>query len=787
MRALDAKLRNDLWRLRGQVIAIAVVLAAASAIYVLSAGTHASLTRARDDYYAQFGFADVFSELTRAPADIVERVEAIPGVTRAEGGIRQFAMVDLPGSDVPTRAIIHSIDEHRPRRINRISLRAGRLPAPDEPDEIVADEAFAEANGLRLGDTLAAVIYGKRQELRIVGIGLAPDHVFSIAPGELVPDNRRFGVLWMGGRALEAATDRVGAINTLVVALDPDVVTGEVMRSIDQLLEPYGGTGAYAREDQISHALLDSELKQLDALTQVIPPVFLLVATFLVLVVLGRLIGTERAQIGLMKAFGYSNTAIAWHYCKLALVIAVLASVMGSVAGVWMGGSMTELYARYYRFPVLEYRIDPAVLLTATTLALGSALLGAMMGVRPAVTIGPADALAPPPPPIYHDGPLEQLARHARLSPGGLMIVRHIARWPGRAMLTAGGVALSMGLLFATVQFHDSSSFMIRTFFVRAQSQDLTVTFTHPRNHGALHELAALRGVIRVEAVRAVPVRLSHANRTERASIESVSPQSLLSARIDGNGTRIDLPPQGLMLSRQLASQLGVRAGTAVMVEVLDGERTSSTHRVSSVVDEYIGARAYASEDTLLAITRDGLPASGALLRIDFDKRGEILKELGGMPGVLGVSERSAAFELFEAMIDDNLYTMLFVFVAFASAIVVGVVYNSARILFSERAHELATLRVLGYHRSEVAAILLGELALLVLLAIPFGCVLGFGLGRLMTAMFSSDLFRIPFAPERSTYGLSVVVVIAAAAATCALVARRVLTLDLVRVLKARE
>ena len=787
MKALDRKLLNDLWHLRGQVLAIAVVLAAASAIYVLSAGTHASLTRARDVYYAQNGFADVFAEMTRAPADIVERAAVIPGVARAEGGIRQLAMIDMPGTDAPMRAVVNSIDDRRTRRINRITLKSGRLPLPDAADEIVADEAFAEANALGPGDRIAAVIYGKRQDLRIVGIGLAPDHIFSIAPGDLVPDNSRFGVLWMGQRALEAATDRVGGINTLVLILAPDAVPGEVIRQLDHLLEPYGGTGAYAREDQISHALLDSELKQLDALTRVIPPVFLLVATFLVLVVLGRLIRTERGQIGLMKAFGYANAAVGWHYAKFALVIAVLASVIGCGAGVWMGHAMTDLYARYYRFPVLEFLLDPAVFLIAVVLALGASLLGALVGARSAVGITPAQALAPPPPPIYHDGPLERLAVRARLSPGGLMIIRHIARWPARAAMTTSGVALSLGLLFATIQFHDSSSHMIRTFFIRAQAQDLTVTFTHPRNEAALHELAKLPGVIRVEAVRAVPVRLSHANRTERAAIESADNDSRLSARIDRDGAHLALPPAGLMLSRQLADQLGVTTGAAISVEVLDGKRTRGNYRVASVVDEFIGARAYADAQTLMQITREALPASGALLRIDQNRRAELLARLDEMPGVLGVSERSAALALFEAMIDDNLYTMLFVFVGFASAIVVGVVYNSARILLSERAHELATLRVLGYHRSEVAAILVGELALLVVLAIPLGCLAGVGLGRLMTAMFSSDLFRIPFAPERATYGLSIIVVLAAAAITCALVARRVLALDLVRVLKARE
>ena len=467
MNALDTKRLRDLWRLRGQVLAIAVVLAAAAAIFVLSAGTHASLTLTRDVYYARNGFADVFAELTRAPADNTERAAAIPGVAKVEGGIRQLATLDMPGRHEPMRAIVNSVPEYRPRQINRVTLLQGRMPSPDAAGEIVADEAFAEANTLRPGDTIDAVIYGKRQTLRIVGIGLAPDHIFSIAPGELVPDNRRFGVLWMGERALAAATDRVDAINTLVVLLERDAGLGEVIR-------------------------------QLDALTRVIPPVFLVVATFIVLVVLGRLIRTERAQIGLMKAFGYSNAAIGWHYGKFALVIAILASVLGCAAGVWMGRAMT-------------------------------------------------------------------------------------------------------GLLFATLQFHDSSRFMIQTFFVRAQAQELTVTFTQPRNEQALHELEQLPGVIRVEPVRAVPVRLSFAKRCERAVIESVSVASQLSARIDRNGAKLAVPPQGLMLSRQLADQLGVKSGAAITVQLLDGERTSTAHRVASVVDEVIGARAYAAEDTLLA------------------------------------------------------------------------------------------------------------------------------------------------------------------------------------------
>ena len=241
------------------------------------------------------------------------------------------------------------------------------------------------------------------------------------------------------------------------------------------------------------------------------------------------------------------------------------------------------------------------------------------------------------------------------------------------------------------------------------------------------------------------------------------------------------------MLSSQLARQLQVEAGDNVLVEMLGGRRTTKLMPVTSIVEEFIGAQAYAGASTLSQITRDASPVGAANLRIDALQRDAILTRLKEMPLALGVNERAAAFQKFEEVIDENIFTMLAFYIAFASAIAVGVVYNSARILFSERAHELATLRVLGYFRSEVGLVLVGELALLVALAVPFGCIIGYWLAQLMTLMFSSDLFRLPFDPLRSSYGNAVIIVLIAAMLTALIVSRRVMRWDMVRVLKARE
>ncbi len=787
MRALDLKLLRDLWRLRGQALAIALVLAAATSTFVLSMGVSRSLAETRDAYYSRNNFADVFVEMTRAPRSVVDRIAAIEGVGQVEGRIQQYASLDMPGRIIPVRALINSVDEHGYNRLNLITLREGRLPRAGAPQEVVVDEAFAQANALGIGDDVAALIYGSRQPLRIVGIGLAPDFIYSLAPGDLVPDNTRLGIFWMGEEALEAATDRKEAINSLSLTLQRGASEAEVIRKVDNIVAPYGGAGAYGRADHVSHAFVANEMAQLDAMTQVIPPVFLIVATFLVYIVLGRLIRTERTQIGLLKAFGYSDWAIAAHYLKFSLVVAGLATLGGALAGIWMGRAMTELYLEFFRFPFLEYRVSGSVFLGAALLSFGAAALGAMGGMRTAVRLNPAVAMSPPPPPVYRAGMLERFGTWGGFSATGHMIARHIARWPIRSAITVLGVSLSIALLFATLQFLDSSRTMLDSYFLRAQRQDMTVTFVEPRNEDVLFELEQIPGVLRAEAVRAVPVKLSFTNHTERTAIESTAEDGMLSARIDADGNELGLPPAGLMLSRRLADKLGLSAGDTVHVELLGGRQTELDMTVAGVVDEFVGERAYATQGVVERLTRDASPVGAALLRVDPAERASILTQLKDMPGVLGVTERDASMERFEELIDDNINTMLFFYIAFASAISVGVVYNSARILFSERAHELATLRVLGYFRSEVGIVLLGELALLVVVAVPVGCILGYWLAQFMTAMFASDLFRLPFAPSRATYGVASLVVLGAASLTAIGVAMRVARLDMVRVLKAHD
>ncbi len=335
--ALDRKLLRDLWRTKGQALAIAIIVACGVGVLVMSLGTLDSLEASRDAYYERNRFPDVFATVKRAPRSLEPRIARIPGVARVETRIVREVTLDIEGMTEPAVGRVVSLPEHGEALLNAVTLLAGRLPARGRDDEVVVNEAFAEANGFALGDRIAALINGVRRDVSIVGVGLSPEFTYVLPPGGLMPDNRRYGVLWMEREALEAAFDLEGAFNEASVSLAHGASSEDVIDALDQLLDRYGGLGAYDREDHQSHAFLDGELEQLRAIGTIIPPVFVFVAAYLLHSVLARLIDVEREQIGVLKAFGYRNAEVSAHYLKLALAIALVGLVLGYA--LWGSGS----------------------------------------------------------------------------------------------------------------------------------------------------------------------------------------------------------------------------------------------------------------------------------------------------------------------------------------------------------------------------------------------------------------------------------------------------------------
>jgi putative ABC transport system permease protein len=788
MRAIDRKVLRDLWHLRGQVLAIGMVIAAGIAALVMSLSTLAALDETTAAYYERYRFGDVFAWVKRAPESVEQRIAAIPGVRTVQVRVSRFATLDIEGFAEPVMGQFVSVPEGRQPVLNQLAVQSGRLPEYGGRDEVVLNEPFAEAHELAAGDEIVAVINGHRRKLRIVGTALSPEFVYALGPGALMPDDRRFGVLWMGHGELAAAYDLKGAFNSVSLDLDRGADVDSVIRQLDRVLERYGGVGAIARDDQLSNWFVTNEMAQLRTVSMILPTIFLVVAAFLTNMVLARLVATERGQIGLMKAFGYSNVEVGLHYARIVLGIVVVGSVIGIAAGTWLGRMNTGMYTDVFRFPLLLYRPSPSAAAVAVAVSLASALLGSTRAVLQAANLPPAQAMQPRAPAAFRRSRLWSTRGAQWLDQPTRIIARNILRAPLRSGLTVAGVAASIGLLVLAMQWSDSLNYLGQSFFFQAQHQDATIGLAEPQAETIVRDFGHLPGVLAVEPMRIVSADLSAGPVTHRGGLTGLKTGAWLQPIFDDSrGRVIPVPPDGLVLGTVLADKLQVSIGDEVWVEVLEGRRPQVAMRVVETFETYIAMPAFVNIDALNRLLKER--PSAEYLNILIDRRDEAafyarLKEL---PMVSAVMLRQAAIDSFYATVVEHIMVFITLFSALAFALGFGVAYNSARIALSERGRELATLRVLGFSRGEISYILLGEVGLLIVVALPVGCLLGRGLSEIMAAAFNTELYRVPLTISASTYGLAVVIALASTVISALVVRHRLDHLDLIEVLKTRE
>lgn len=788
MRALDLKIMRDLWHLRGQVLAIAMVIASGVAVLVMSLSTQEALTQTADAYYERYAFGDVFAVLKRAPAHIASRIAAIDGVQTVQTRVVRFATLDIPGLAEPVLGQFVSIPENEPPLLNQLVLRAGRSVAPNRPDEVVLNEPFAEAHRLQPGDSLVAILNGHRRTLQVVGIALSPEFIYSISPGGLMPDDLRFGVLWMGHEALAAAFDLQGSFNSVSLRLARGANTFAVISQLDLLLERYGGIRAVARADQLSNWFVMNEIRQLGTMSKILPAIFLTVSAVLTNMVLARLIATERSQIGLMKAFGYSNVEVGWHYAKLVIAIGLVGVLLGLATGAWTGRMNTQMYAEVFRFPLLLYRPSAAAFIIAAMLSLLAALLGAIGSVRRAALLPPAQAMIPPSPPAYKSSRLAATRLGRWLDQPTRIILRNIARGPLRSIMTGGGVACSVALLILALQWTDALDYLAQRHFFEAQRQDVMVVLAETQASKVVHEFEHMPAVLAAEAVRIVSADLQVGAVVHRGSLTGLTSNAQLQPIFDERrDAAIPIPAEGLVLATRLAEKLHVGVGDRVWVKVREGRRPEVQLPVVDLFETHLGLPAYIHINALNRLLGERPSAEYVNLLVDSLQEGALFETLKVLPMVSAVMLRRAAIQSFYDAVAQNMMVFITLFSLFAGVLGFGVAYNASRIALSERGRDLATLRVLGFTRGETSYILVGEVLILILLALPVGCLLGYFLSRFMARAFDTELFRVPLVVDPSTYGSAVLIVLAATALSALIVRHRVDRLNLTKVLKTRE
>lgn len=787
MSLLDRKLLRDIVAVRGQVVTIALVVASGVAVFIASISTYDSLLSGRDHFYDSARFPQIFVTLKRAPLSIVPRLATIPGVVAVEPRIVRDVIVDWPAAPLPVSARMVSLSHAGEEPLARLQMRSGIAPGPHDSRDAVVNEAFAEANGVKAGTDVRVILNGRLQRFSISGIALSAEYVYAVKPGLPIPDDRFFAVLWVDRSAAEAAFDMVGAFDDLIVSLAPGVAAKPVIDELDRLLDRYGSVGAVERRDQPSNRFLEDELSEQKVMAITVPVIFFAVAAFLLNVALGRQVATQREQIAALKALGFPNAPLALHYLKLVAVIVLLGSLLGLVGGIAFGHAMIANYRAFFRLPALDFEVTPWSVAAGSAISFIAAAAGVLTAVRTVIRLTPAVAMLPAAPLPFRRFWLERLLSARFFLASRAMVIRDLAGRPVRALLTTLGMAFAIPIVVLGLFWRDAIDQMIDTQFNLVERGNTVVTFPNPLDRRIVGDLAKETGVLAAEGERIVPVRLRAGQRSYLTSVIGLPRRSELRRPHDFALRPIEVSSQGITLTRRLADRLAVTVGDTVTVEVMEGRRRKADVAVSAIVDEVIGMAAYMQLDTLNGLTGEGDVVSATALFVEPSSLSALLSRFKQLPVIESVAMKAYTLRSFLDKVGDLVLVMSGILTVFAVIIAVGIVYNSARIALHERARELASLRVLGFSRGEVARIFFTEFVTEIVVAIPIGIALSQKIVDLIARVHPSESFQIPGVVGARTYLAACVIVIAAAAASAYVVRRQIDRLDLVAVLKARD
>lgn len=787
---LTKKMLRTMLKQRGQVLAVGAVVLCGTASYIALASCHRNLLLTRDTYYAENRFADFEISLERAPETVLFKVQQIPGVRQVRGRIVEEVKLEIDGIDETRSGRIVSMPDERSSVLNNVVVTEGRYFDSGSMNEVIVSQKFAQMNHLALGDTLEATIDGRQHRLRVVGYGLSPEYIYVIRNiAELVPAPETFGILWVPETFAEYAKNMQASCNNIVGSIDDPEGIDRILDTAEDMLAPYGVFSKVARENQISNSFISNEIRGLGAQARIMPTIFLGVAALVIFIVLNRMVRNERTQIGLMKAYGRTNFAVAMHYMQYAFIQALVGGVGGFLVGQAQARFMINFYVRFYSFPILKSQIYPDILVKSLGIAITFALIGAALAAYRAALIHPAESMRPESP---RRGKRVMLERYkgiwTRLSFTWKMIARNVSRSRFRAGMNVFGVTISTAMLIMGFYAIDAMQYLIDYQYRQTQKQDATVSFFLERGQEALRESARFQHVREAEPLLQYPFEMRNGWRSKDVVIVGMERNSKLQLLMDTERHKVDVGENGLVLSSALANSLDVRVGDPVELKPLMGKITDErTVKVAKIVEQYFGMSGYMNIEALSRVLDEGYLVNAVLLRTDPGTAFDLHEELKDVPNVSAVSLREDAYQNLQKTLATSMRIMSVAAIGFAGVISFAVIYNVTLVSLAERERELASLRVLGFTQGEVGRILFNENFVTGAMGIALGVPFGIGLVRGMMSAFQTDLFRFPFFISPKTYAIAIGLTIGFIVIANLAVRRKIVRLNLVETLKSRE
>jgi putative ABC transport system permease protein len=677
--------------------------------------------------------------------------------------------------------------------LNRVKVIGGRM-FDKYPKlgavEVLINRQFAEAHKLKPGMDLDVAAEGKRKVLTIVGIAASPEFVYTVRDAAgLLEDPSTFGAAIMPENQIQELMGRKGSVNQVLIRFAPGAQKEEIVQKIKEILQPYGLLAEYPQKDQLSEAILRGELTQLRAFSRFLPTIFLAIALLMQFVFVGRLVKTQRGQIGLLKALGYSNISLLFLYGSYAFLATTIGALVGIALGYGLASLLVRLYAIFFNLPRLEETLR---LGTAGAVAFLSITAGTTAGLAAAwgiTSIRPAESMRPTFPKATKRSFLERIPilwNHLGLQ--WRMSFRSLSRSRFRAFVTAMGAIFSIALLVVSLFSKDSMDDLMRRHFSYDRQYDYLVRIISPVKEGEILNISRIDGVLEAEPFLELPVRIKLGRKNREDVLLAMEPSPSLVRITNQEGKELPLPEEGLLLDWFTAQKLEAKVGDELQVQsMLDlGPPRYGIFRVEGITKRAMGSASMVSLKEANRLLNEQNVVSGVMLKIDPGLSDKVERELERMVNISSVLNKKDERAYFQKNL-GYMYYSIGILVLFSSVLGFAIIYNSSVIALSERKRTLAALKALGMTNQEVAVYLWGEDGFLLFWGIILGLPLGKVLSELYAVAVSTDLFSFNVIIYKSTYFLAACGGIVLGIFAWILALKGVKELKMIEILKAND
>jgi len=751
VKPLHHKLWRDVRRQRAQFIAITITIFLGVTIF---GATYDSFRNLQASYAAtatDFRFAN----LTTAGGDvatIATEAAATPGVESAE--VRSVADIPFNVGGVKLLGRIIGVPAGEQPTVNQLSVLEGIYLAPGSGDVLV-EKHMADHFDLSPGDLFDIRMSGRWQAVTVAGVVASPEYIWPARDRqELITSADNFGVIFAANAEVALATD--GSPNEATIYFTGGGEDDALSNDLAAMARSHGAISTYTRAEQASNAGLTEDLKGFEEMAVFFPLMFLLAAAMAAYVMISRVVHSQRPQIGVLLANGFTRRQVRRHYLGYGLVPGLLGSIPGAVAGILLARLITEMYTGMLSIPVTLVQFYPATLIGAVLFGLVASLLAALAPALVASRVMPATAMrGETPSGGGRRSTVERLFPPIRRVPvGWRMAIRGVGRNPRRTVYTIVGVVLSLMLVLVSWGMIDTVQHLMDRQFVEIQQEDATVYFGEAAGAADVAALAEIDGVAAVEPALTLPVSLgSDGEHHYETALLVLADDTEMHRFLTTDGNWISLPRSGLVLGQATQNLLDVAVGSKVAMTIAGVGVVQE--EIVAFVDEPLGTMAYMSRGRAESLTGDVLPATSALVTYEpGTDAAELRRTLTELPAVAAFEDANALYAVVQKYM-VLFYGFVGIMLVFGAAMAFALIFNAMSVNIAERTREVATLLAVGTDRRSISRYIAAENLLVAALGIPIGLVVGYFAAKSALASFSSDLMALDLYIRPTTFALA--------------------------------